>query len=83
MGWLPTSRDEPVGWHAVEPRTEYDGLLRVFRVPWDGRDETYPITSTAVISEELPVGPVPTFEAAGPSVVSRPIPRRDVTRIDY
>ena len=30
---------EPVGWRAVEPRPEYEGLLRVFRVPWDGRDE--------------------------------------------
>ena len=30
---------EPVGWCAVAPRTEYEGLLRVFRVPWDGRDE--------------------------------------------
>ena len=30
---------EPVGWCAIEPRTAYDGLLRVFRVPWDGRDE--------------------------------------------
>jgi GNAT superfamily N-acetyltransferase len=30
---------EPVGWCAVEPRPEYEGLLRVFRVPWDGRDE--------------------------------------------
>jgi GNAT superfamily N-acetyltransferase len=30
---------EPVGWCAVEPRTAYEGLLRVFRVPWDGRDE--------------------------------------------
>ena len=30
---------EPVGWCAVQPRTEYEGLLRVFRVPWDGRDE--------------------------------------------
>ena len=30
---------EPVGWCAVEPRAEYEGLLRVFRVPWDGRDE--------------------------------------------
>lgn len=29
----------PVGWCAVEPRTEYEGLLRVFRVPWEGRDE--------------------------------------------
>ena len=30
---------EPVGWCAVEPRTAYPGLLRVFRVPWVGRDE--------------------------------------------
>jgi GNAT superfamily N-acetyltransferase len=29
----------PVGWCAVEPRTAYDGLLRVFRTPWDGRNE--------------------------------------------
>jgi GNAT superfamily N-acetyltransferase len=31
--------NEPVGWCAVEPRTAYAGLLRVFRVPWDGRTE--------------------------------------------
>jgi GNAT superfamily N-acetyltransferase len=31
--------EEPVGWCAVQPRSEYEGLLRVFRVPWDGRDE--------------------------------------------
>jgi GNAT superfamily N-acetyltransferase len=31
--------DEPVGWCAVEPRTAYPGLLRVYRVPWDGRQE--------------------------------------------
>ncbi len=30
---------EPVGWCAVEPRTAYAGLLRVYRVPWVGRDE--------------------------------------------
>jgi GNAT superfamily N-acetyltransferase len=30
---------EPVGWCAVEPRTEYSGLLRVYRVPWVGRSE--------------------------------------------
>ena len=30
---------EPVGWCAVEPRTAYHGLMRNFRVPWDGRDE--------------------------------------------
>lgn len=31
--------DEPVAWCAVEPRADYQGLVRVFRVPWDGRDE--------------------------------------------
>jgi GNAT superfamily N-acetyltransferase len=30
---------EPVGWCAVEPRTAYESLLRVYRVPWQGRDE--------------------------------------------
>jgi GNAT superfamily N-acetyltransferase len=31
--------DEPAGWCAVEPRSAYAGLLRAFRVPWEGRDE--------------------------------------------
>ena len=31
--------DEPVGWVAVEPRPAYSGLLRVYRVPWEGRHE--------------------------------------------
>jgi len=30
---------EPVGWCAVEPRTAYPALLRVYRVPWEGREE--------------------------------------------
>lgn len=30
---------EPVGWCAVEPRTAYPALLRVYRIPWLGRDE--------------------------------------------
>ena len=30
---------EPVGWCAVESRTAYPGLLRVYRVPWENRDE--------------------------------------------
>lgn len=29
----------PVGWCAVEPRTAYAGLLRVYRVPWLEREE--------------------------------------------
>ena len=30
---------EPVGWCAVEPRPAYQGLLRVYRTPWEGRAE--------------------------------------------
>jgi GNAT superfamily N-acetyltransferase len=30
---------DPVGWCAVEPRSAYEGLLRVYRVPWEGRTE--------------------------------------------
>ncbi|RMI12881.1 GNAT family N-acetyltransferase [Cellulomonas triticagri] len=119
--------DEPVGWCAVAPRADHDGLVRVFRVPWDGRDEdradrsvwavtclfvragfrrrgisrvlaaaavehvraaggraveAYPITTTRVIDEELHVGTVPTFAAAGLVEVSRPTQRRAVMRLD-
>ena len=38
-GLLAYLDDEPVGWCAVEPRTAYQGLLRVYRVPWEGRTE--------------------------------------------
>ena len=38
-GLVAYRSDVPVGWCAVEPRTAYVGLLRVFRTPWDGRDE--------------------------------------------
>ncbi|SDS31016.1 GNAT family N-acetyltransferase [Microlunatus soli] len=31
--------EEPVAWVAVEPRPNYPGMLRVYRVPWDGRNE--------------------------------------------
>lgn len=30
---------EPVGWCAVEPRANYAGLVRVYKVPWLGRAE--------------------------------------------
>ncbi len=30
---------EPVGWCAVQPRTAYPSLLRVYRTPWEGRTE--------------------------------------------
>ena len=45
--------------------------------------EGYPIVTTQVIPEELHVGTVPTFEAAGFRIVSRPTPRRVVVRIDF
>jgi GNAT superfamily N-acetyltransferase len=38
-GLVAYSDAEPAGWCAVEPRSAYAGLLRVFRVPWEGRDE--------------------------------------------
>lgn len=38
-GLVAYQNGEPVGWCAVEPRTAYEGLLRVFRIPWDGRNE--------------------------------------------
>ena len=119
---------EPVGWCAVEPRPRYDGLVRVYKVPWAGRAEkpadedvwaatclftragfrrrgisrelalaavdfartrgaqaleAYPMTTTAAIAEELHVGTVDTFAAAGLREVSRPTPRRVVMRIDF
>ena len=120
--------DSPAGWCAVEPRPAYSGLVRVFRVPWDGRDEdrsdwgvwavtclftragfrrrgvsralaaaavgfarergaraleAYPIVTKDVIAEELHVGTVPTFAAAGFAEVARPSKRRVVMRIDF
>ncbi len=30
---------EPAGWCALEPRPAYGGLLRVYRTPWEGRNE--------------------------------------------
>jgi len=38
-GLVAYLQGEPVGWCAVEPRPAYEGLLRVYRVPWDGRTE--------------------------------------------
>jgi GNAT superfamily N-acetyltransferase len=45
--------------------------------------EAYPITTTNVIAEELHVGTVATFEAAGLRVIGRPTPRRAVMRADF
>jgi GNAT superfamily N-acetyltransferase len=30
---------EPAGWCAVEPRSAYQALRRVYRTPWEGREE--------------------------------------------
>ena len=38
-GLVAHSGSEPVGWCAVEPRAAYPALLRVYRVPWEGRTE--------------------------------------------
>lgn len=38
-GLVASLDNEPVGWCAVEPRPAYFGLARVYRVPWEGRDE--------------------------------------------
>ncbi len=45
--------------------------------------EAYPMTTTAAIAEELHVGTVATFAAAGLREVGRPTPRRAVLRIDF
>ena len=45
--------------------------------------EGYPMTTTKVIEEELHVGTIGTFAAAGFSEVSRPTLRRAVMRIDF
>ncbi|CAN5536479.1 GNAT family N-acetyltransferase [soil metagenome] len=45
--------------------------------------EAYPITTTAVIAEELHVGTVATFTDAGLLEVSRPSTRRVVMRLDF
>ena len=120
--------EDPVGWCAVEPRPHYAGLVRVFRVPWEGRDEdrtdpgvwavtclltragfrrrgvtralaraavdfartggaraleAYPITAPEALAEELHVGSVATFAAAGLQEVGHPTLRRVVMRIDF
>lgn len=45
--------------------------------------EAYPMTRPDVISEELHVGTVPTYAAAGLRVVTRPTLRRAVMRLDF
>jgi GNAT superfamily N-acetyltransferase len=119
---------EPAGWCAVEPRPAYAGLVRVMKVPWDGRSEdrtdrsvwavtcvftragfrrrwvsralaaaavefardrgavaleAYPLTTSKATAEEMHVGTVGTFAAAGLVEVCRPTLRRAVMRIDF
>lgn len=45
--------------------------------------EAYPITTASVIEEELHVGTVPTFAAAGLTEVSHPTKRRKVVRTEF
>ena len=122
---------QPVGWCAVEPRSAYFGLARVYRVPWDGRSEdkadpsvwavtcilvragfrgrgisyglaraavdfarergaraleAYPMITRPgqkVIWDEIHVGTVGVFAAAGLTEVHRPTIRRVVMRIEF
>jgi len=122
---------EAVGWCAVEPRPAYIGLVRNYRVPWEGRSENrdddsvwsitclfvragfrgrriaYALARAAVdfahargaraleaypmltepgqtISwDEIHVGTLGFFEAAGLEVVARPSKRRVVMRVDF
>jgi GNAT superfamily N-acetyltransferase len=48
-GLLAYLDDEPVGWCAVEPRTEYPRLL-TSRIPWSGREESKADDSVWVVS---------------------------------
>lgn len=48
-----------------------------------GALEAYPLTTTATISEEMHVGTLATFTAAGLTEVARPTPRRAVVRISF
>jgi GNAT superfamily N-acetyltransferase len=38
-GLVAYAGNQPAGWCAVEPRPAYHGLLRVYKVPWEGRSE--------------------------------------------
>lgn len=42
--------NEPAGWCAVEPRPEFTGLVRSFRVPWEGRTEDQTDTSVWAVT---------------------------------
>jgi hypothetical protein len=78
---------EPVGWCTVEPRPVSRAMARAAvdfaRSRGAQALEAYPITTTRVIEEELHVGTVTTFAAAGLVEVSRPTVRRAVMRIDF
>lgn len=48
-GLIAYLEDEPVGWCAVEPRTEYPRLL-TSRIPWSGREESKTDETVWVVS---------------------------------
>ena len=55
--------DEPVAWRAVEPRADYQGLVRVFRVPWDGRNEDRTDRSVwAITCSGIELVPAPRYQ---------------------
>ena len=58
---------ERVGWCAVEPRTAYPGLVRVYRVPWDGRSEDKSRDARRLLGGETPpeLLPVVAFDRVG------------------
>lgn len=122
---------EPVAWCAVEPRTAYLGLLRHYKVPWEGRQEdktdssvwavtcvfvragfrgrgithglaqaaadfarrrgaraveAYPMLTEPgqkISWDEIHVGTLSMFAAAGFTEVGRPTKRRVVMRVDF
>jgi GNAT superfamily N-acetyltransferase len=127
-GLVAYAGGEPVGWCAVEPRPAFTGLVRVARVPWEGRAEdkadesvwavtclftrvghrrrgvsrtlaraavafarergaraleAYPMTTGDALTEEMHVGTVGVFAAAGLAEVGRPTVRRAVMRVDF
>ncbi len=92
-GLLAYDGELPVGWCAVAPRASYDGLVRVFRVPWEGRDEdrsdpgVWAVTCVFVraghrrdgVGRALVAATVPHARAAGARALEGyPITRTDV-----
>jgi ribosomal protein S18 acetylase RimI-like enzyme len=88
---------EPVGWCAVEPRTAYPSLVRVYRTPWEDRDEdktdptAWAVTCIVVrvgyrrrgIAHALAKAAVEHAKARGARVVERYPMRTDVGEVTW